>query len=83
MIEKVGLKIVELIHEITQLKYSVHFYPDFEGMVRIHYSATKPWQEAVDDLSTHDHVGFPDCERIVLEKQIIASLAEFRDKVKK
>lgn len=78
-IEKVGLYIVDLIHEITQLHYSVQFYPDFEGMVRVHFNETKPWQETLDD---HSHLGFPGCERLVLEKQIVECLKEFRDRMK-
>lgn len=80
MTEKVGLKIVELLHEITQLNYSVQFYPDFEGMIRITFQRTKPWQKEIEE---HSHLGYPECERLVLEKRIISALKDFRDSVKK
>jgi hypothetical protein len=68
--EKVGLKIVDLIHAITQKDYGVSFKDDFEGMVRIEYT---------DDTGFyhHEHLGFPGCERIQLEKAIIKSLSNF------
>jgi len=77
MVEKIGLKIVELIHDITQKDYCVSFNGDFEGMVRIDY--TYEWD---DTFYEHEHVGFPDCERIHLEKNIIRSLSEFLEKHK-
>ena len=66
--EKIGLKIVELLHALTQKRVSVTFERDFEGMIAIHYKGPGlDWQD-------HDHLGFPGCERIHLEKDIIRSL---------
>lgn len=72
--EKVGLKIVDLIHDITQLGYHVQFCSDFNGMVRIEFR--EEWDE---NFYHHDHLGFPDCERIRLEKAIIECLSNFKE----
>lgn len=73
MKEKVGLKIVDLIHDITQAGYGVSFASDFDGMVRIDF--TKEYDK---EFYEHDHVGVPGQERIYLEKGIIASLDRFK-----
>lgn len=70
--EKVGLKIVELIHSITQEGYNVKFASDFEGMVRI--DLTQEWN---NEFYEHEHVGVPGQERKHLEKGIINALARF------
>lgn len=75
--EKVGLKIVELLHTLTQAGYRVAFNSDFEGMIRVDYT-----YEYDDEFYEHDHIGFPGCERLHLEKEIIKSLAAFNDKNK-
>jgi hypothetical protein len=61
--EKVGLKIVELIHDITQSGYNVQFCSDFENMVRIEYT-----EEYSDKFYYHEHRGNPDGTRNQLEK---------------
>ena len=76
--EKIGLYIVDLIHEITQIGYAAHFHSDFEGMVRVEFTASEPW---VEEIYEHAHLGYPGCERLVLEKAIISYLKQFRDKV--
>lgn len=70
--EKVGLKIVELLHSITQEGYEVKFASDFEGMIRIDFT-----EEYAPDFYHHDHVGCPGQERKLLEKGIINTLARF------
>ena len=76
---KVGLYIVDLVHEITQLGYAVSFHSDFEGMVRVEFTASEPW---IEETYEHSHLGFPGADRSVLEKGIIAYLKQFRDRVK-
>jgi hypothetical protein len=75
--EKVGLKIVELIHDITQNGYEVKFCSDFQGMVRIDY--TKEWDNT---FYHHEHRGYPSGISNQLEKEIIASLSTFLDNIK-
>jgi hypothetical protein len=76
--EKVGLKIVELLHDITQLDYYVQFCDDFEGMIRAEFR--EAWN---DKFYEHAHLGFPGCERIRLEKDIIECLSNFLERIKK
>lgn len=68
--EKVGLKIVELAHAITQKGYTIALCKDFEGSMTVMYKEKRITVH-------HDHCGFPGCERIQLEKAIIKSLNEF------
>lgn len=75
--EKVGLKIVDLLHDITQLGYEVKFASDFEGMIRAEF-----YEEHYEDFYEHQHLGFPGCERIRLEKDIIECLSNFLEKYK-
>jgi hypothetical protein len=75
--EKVGLRIVELIHDITQLDYEVQFCPDFEGMIRLEFR-----NEYDGSFYQHFHLGSPDGTRNQLEKQIIQKLATFLDNAK-
>lgn len=76
--EKVGLKIVDLLHDISQLDYQVQFCGDFEGMIRTEFR-----YEWDDHFYEHQHLGFPGCERIRLEKDIIECLSKFLEKIKK
>ena len=78
MKEKVALKIVDLIHDITQMGYEVHFCSDFENMVRLEFT-----EEYNDEFYMHAHLGCPGTERIVLEKAIIEELSYFKEKYKK
>ena len=70
--EKVGLKIVDLIHDISRLWYEVKLCQDFEGMLRIEY-----FNELDENFYEHAHLGFPGCPRERLEKDIIESLSNF------
>lgn len=70
--ERIGLKIVEMLHQITQAGYGVAFAGDFEGMIRIDY--TKEYDK---EFYHHEHLGFPGCDRKTLEKEIIRSLGAF------
>jgi len=70
--EKVGLKIVDLLHNISQLDYHVQFCGDFNGMIRIEFR--EEWSE---EFYEHQHLGFPDCPRDRLEKEIIEALSNF------
>jgi hypothetical protein len=76
--EKVGLKIVELIHELNQMHYEVKFCPDFSGMSRVELT-----DEFDSDFYQHSHLGCPGTERIVLEKAIIKQLSEWVERYKK
>lgn len=71
---KVGLYIVNQLHEITQAGYNVEFSGDFQGMITITYSG-----EGLD-WRHHEHIGYPDQPREELEKGIINSLNSFREK---
>lgn len=76
--EKVGLKIVDLLHDITQLGYRVYFADDFDGMITVGFA-----EEYGDGtFYEHNHCGFPGCERIRLEKDILESLTDFIRKAK-
>jgi len=75
--EKVGLRIVDLIHDITQMDYQVQFAGDFKGMIRLEFR-----KEYDEDYYDHFHLGSPDGTRNQLEKQIIQKLATFLDEAK-
>lgn len=70
--EKVGLKIVQLLHDISQLDYQVQFCGDFKNMVRIEYR-----KEYEDSFYEHTHLGYPDGSMEHLEKAIIKELHRF------
>ena len=75
--EKVGLRIVQLIHDITQLDYQVQFCGDFKSMVRLEFR-----KEYDENYYIHHHLGCPDGTMNQLEKQIISKLATFLDEAK-
>ena len=75
--EKVGLRIVDLLHDITQLDYQVQFAGDFSGMIRLEFR-----KEYDEGFYQHFHLGSPDGTRNQLEKQIIQKLATFLDNAK-
>ena len=70
---KIGLYIVNQLHNITQAGFEVRFAPDFEGMMRIDYT-----KELDIDFYEHNHVGYPGQTRDELEQGIIKSLNKFR-----
>lgn len=70
---KIGLYIVNQLHDITQAGYKVTFNPDWEGMMRIEYN-----KEFDESFYEHDHVGAPSQSLEILEKNIIKSLNDFR-----
>ncbi len=72
--EKVGLRIVQLLHDITQLDFCVQFHGDFESMVRLEF-----YSEYDPDFYEHYHLGSPEGTMLQLEKQIIQKLATFLD----
>lgn len=77
--EKIGLFIVNQLHEITQAGYNVQFEPFFRGMITIQYTA-----EFDKDFYEHVHVGMPidekDTDLSKLEKEIMKALNNFRQK---
>lgn len=72
-----NLRIVELLHDITQLGYYVQFAGDFTNMVRLEFR--KEWEE---NFYQHFHLGNPEGTRNQLEKQVIQKLATFLDNAK-
>lgn len=72
---KIGLHIVNQLHDITQADYRVQFCGDFNGMIRIEF--TKEYDEKFYE---HEHLGYPDCPRDIREQNIIESLNSFREK---
>lgn len=70
--EKHGLKIVNLIHDITQLGYEVKFCSDFTDMTRLEFT-----EEFNVDFYEHRHLGYPNGGTDKLEKAIISTLAGF------
>jgi len=70
--EIVSVKIINLIHDITQLGFEVKFCPDFRDMVRIEY-----YDELDKYFYEHAHLGCPDTEHTLLERQITESLEGF------
>ncbi len=74
---KIGLQIVTLLHDITQLGYKVHFVGDFEGMMRLDFTS-----ETMRTFYHHEHLGVPDGEKLILEKAIIKCLSNFYEKYK-
>jgi hypothetical protein len=71
--KKIGLKIVNLIHDITQLDYQVSFCGDFENMVRL---------EFLHEYNEKFHLGFPDGDMVRLERDIIRELSKFLEEHK-
>lgn len=65
------MKIVSILHDITQLGYRVEFSDDFTGMLTVTYKG-----EGMD-WSNHSHVGFPFCSRKELEEHLIRELQNF------
>jgi hypothetical protein len=75
--KKIGLKIVNLIHDITQLDYQVSFCGDFENMVRLEFL-----HEYDEKFYEHFHLGFPDGDMVRLERDIIRELSKFLEEHK-
>lgn len=76
--KKVGLKIVNLIHDITRLGYRVSFTDDFNQILTVGFE-----RETCDTgFYHHDHCGHPDGGFDRLEKDIIQSLARFYEEHK-
>lgn len=71
---KIGIHIVNQLHDITQEDFVVSFHSDFAGMIRIEF--TKEYDEKFYE---HEHLGYPDCPRDILEQKIIESLNSFRE----
>lgn len=71
--EKVGLYITTLLHDLTQMGYTVTFGQNFEGTVTITYGGMNT------DWRDHQHVGIPGATREHLEKEIINSLKTFKE----
>jgi hypothetical protein len=69
-----NIRIINLIHDITQLDYQVRFCRDFNSMLRIEYL-----HEYNEAYYHHEHRGTPDGTRNQLEKEIIKSLQTFLD----
>lgn len=76
MSEKIGLKIVDLIHDISRYEFTVGFSADFEGMLTVDVAAQ------YGTWSTHTHLGIPGGERSLLEKEIIECLSTFLQDLK-
>jgi hypothetical protein len=72
------LKLIELIHKITQAGYEIKFNEDFDGMVRIDY-----FKEFDSDFYEHEHVGYPGQSREKLKLGIEKSLENFEKKHRK
>lgn len=66
-----AVKLISLLHDISQLGYAVEFSDDFEGMLTITYKG-----EGLD-WRHHEHIGYPRCERELLTEQVIRSLDNF------
>lgn len=70
-------RIIDLIHDITQLDYHVQFCGDFAKMVRIEYR-----KEYDENYYHHEHRGCPDGTMNQLEKEVIKSLSTFLENAK-
>lgn len=75
--ENQNLRVVELIHDITQLDYHVQFCGDFNNMLRIEY-----YHHYDGAYYQHEHRGSPDGTKNQLEKEVIKSLQTFLDNIK-
>jgi hypothetical protein len=75
--ENNDLRIIDLIHDITQLDYQVRFCGDFSNMFRIEYL-----HEYDGTFYEHEHRGFPGGTRNQLEKEIVKSLSTFLAKAR-
>lgn len=69
-----NLRIVQLLHDITQMGYQVQFCGDFQGMIRLEFR-----KEHDENFYSHFHLGSPEGTGNQLEKQIIQKLATFWD----
>ena len=70
---KVGLYITTLLHDITQEHYKVTFERDFKGSMRMDFT-----RSGVADFYEHAHCGYPGAPRERLERDIIDSLIWFK-----
>jgi hypothetical protein len=66
-------KLIQLLHDITQMDYMVQFASDFEGMIRIEFR--KEYDEA---YYSHRHIGYPDCDNETLTKFVVEYLEVFK-----
>lgn len=76
--ESSNLKLISLLHDLTQLDYRVYFSDDFNGMVTV--SIEDGFFE--NGINRHYHCGFPDGPRDRLEEDVINSLSSFLNEVK-
>ena len=72
-----NLKIITLIHDITQLGYNVRFCNDFTNMLRLEFT-----EEYNPEFYDHDHLSIPDGGLDRLEKEVIATLMGFYEQHK-
>ena len=68
-----NLKIVRLLHDISQLDYNIQFCGDFVGMIRMEIR-----KEYEPDYYEHRHLGFPDCSVEKLSEQVVEALEDFQ-----
>lgn len=70
-----NLKIVNLLHDITQLGYQVYFSSDLNNMVTVGIQ-----DEFFDSgVLMHYHCGYPDSPRERLEEDIIRALVKVKE----
>lgn len=63
------MKVVQLIHDLTQLGYKISFTDDFSGMLTVNFS-----KEGDRGFNFHSHIGYPDCMIEELEQELIEEL---------
>ncbi len=75
------MKLIELLHDITQQGFRIEFSDDFEGMITITvYEDSGPNYKG--GYIRHEHLGFPQCERSRLQSDIESSLERLLVEIK-
>lgn len=75
--KKIGLYIINQLHDITQAGFEVKFAEDFEGMLRLDF-----FKELDPEFYEHEHIGYPGQPREKLEEGVIQALNSFRERHK-
>lgn len=75
------MKLIELLHDITQQGFRIEFSDDFEGMITLTVNEDA-YPGYKGGYIRHEHLGFPECERIFLQNKVEESLEGLLTEIK-
>lgn len=73
-----NLKLINILHNVTQEGYKVYFSDDFAGMITVAIEG----EIFETGVYRHYHCGFPDGPRQNLENDVINCLTNFLEEIK-